>query len=143
LSRILDKSASFFAKQTQFPQTQNDPKPLPQKTLWKNVPPSDPGKTNPIKPNFKRRNSSFAELQKHCQKKEYVGAGIWRWVVGVGCAWGGWVQGRGGAEDAVWMLSERNGWHELSGPAGIGSARVSIGGDGEERDSIYVQGRAD
>jgi len=38
--------------QTQFAQSQNAPKPLPRKALWKIFPPSDHSKTNPIKPNF-------------------------------------------------------------------------------------------
>lgn len=51
LSRILYKSASFSAKQSQFAQSQNHPKPLPGKALWKNIPPPAPAKqtqSNPI-----------------------------------------------------------------------------------------------
>jgi len=46
--------ALFFAKQSQFAQSQNDPKPLSLRALWKSLPPPTPRKTNPIKPNFKR-----------------------------------------------------------------------------------------
>ena len=53
LSRLLYKSTSFFAKQTQFAQSQNDPNPLPRKALWKHLPPPPPPKqtqSNPIPP---------------------------------------------------------------------------------------------
>jgi len=50
--------ALFFAKQTQCAQSQNAPKPLSRKALWKNYPPPAPAKQSQIKANFKRRNSS-------------------------------------------------------------------------------------
>ena len=62
----------------------NDPKPLPQKALWKSLPPPPLPKTNPIKPNsptfFRvpasaQKNSSKSPPNAHVSFKSYFSTG--------------------------------------------------------------------